>query len=107
MLPPLPSDAAEHTYRFAQEAISNIVRHARASKVEIRLSIEGSDLVLSISDDGSGFEVETAGEQGGMGLRIMRYRAQSVSGRLAIESGSSGTRVALRAPLRPQEPEQQ
>jgi two-component sensor histidine kinase len=107
VLPPLPGDAAEHTYRFAQEAISNIVRHARASRVEMRLAIEGSELVLSIGDDGSSFDLEAAGEQGGMGLRIMRYRAQSVGGRLVIETSPVGTRVALRVPLPPQEPEQQ
>ena len=107
MLPPLPGDAAEHTYRFAQEAISNIVRHARASRVEIRLAVEGSELVLAISDDGSGFNPESAGAQGGMGLRIMRYRALSVGGRLVIDSSPVGTRVALRVPLLPQLPELQ
>jgi hypothetical protein len=86
MLPPLPSDAAEHTYRFAQEATSNIVRHARASRSKCASRSRARTSCWSISDDGSGFDVETASEQGGMGLRIMRYRAQSVSGRLAIES---------------------
>jgi signal transduction histidine kinase len=105
MLPPLSDDTAEHTYRFAQEAISNIVRHARASRVDLRLALDGSELVLSISDDGAGFDLETAGEQGGMGLRIMRYRAQSVGGRLVIDSSRAGTRVALRVPLRSEVPE--
>jgi len=107
MLPPLPGDTAEHIYRFAQEAISNVVRHARASKVEMRLAIEGSELVLSISDDGSGFDIAAVREQGGMGLRIMHYRAQSVGGNLAINSSAGGTRVALRVPLRRQVPEPQ
>jgi len=107
LLPPLPADAAEHTYRFAQEAISNIVRHARASRVDMRLAIDGSELALSIGDDGSGFDLEKASEQGGMGLRIMRYRAQSVGGRLVIDSSPAGTRVVLRVPLHPQVPELQ
>ena len=107
MAPRRPATAAEHTYRFAQEAISNIVRHARASRVEIRLAVEGSELVLAISDDGSGFNPESAGAQGGMGLRIMRYRALSVGGRLVIDSSPVGTRVALRVPLLPQLPELQ
>lgn len=105
MLPPLPGDAAEHIYRLAQEAISNIVRHARASRVEMHLAIERPELVLSISDNGSGFVPDAAGEQGGLGLRIMRYRAQSVGGRFVVESSPAGTRVALRVPLRPQEAE--
>ena len=107
VLAPLPGDTAEHTYRFAQEAISNIVRHARASRVDMRLALDGSELVLSISDDGAGFDLETAGEQGGMGLRIMRYRAQSVGGRLVIDSSPAGTRVALRVPLHAETPELQ
>jgi two-component sensor histidine kinase len=100
LLPPLSGDTVEHTYRFAQEAISNIVRHARASSVDIRLTLNGPELVLSVSDDGAGFDLETASAQGGMGLRIMRYRAQSVGGRLVIDSSPAGTHVALRVPVR-------
>jgi signal transduction histidine kinase len=99
MPPPLPRGVAEHVYRFAQEALSNVVRHARASRVEVRLAIEGPELVLSVSDDGSGFDLEAADEQGGMGLRIMRYRAHTVGGSVGIESSSLGTRVTLRVPL--------
>ena len=69
----------------------------------MRLAIEGSELVLSVSDDGSGFDPGSASDQGGMGLRIMRYRAQSVGGGLVIESNPAGTRVALRVPLHPQQ----
>ena len=101
-LPPLPGEAAEHIYRFAQEAVANIVRHARASSVDIRLAIEDPDLVLTVSDDGAGFDPETAAGRGGMGLRIMRFRAQSLGGRSTVESDSIGTRVALRVPLLPQ-----
>jgi signal transduction histidine kinase len=100
-LPPLPGGAAEHIYRFAQEAVANIVRHARASSVGIRLVIEDGDLVLTVTDDGAGFDPEAAEGQGGMGLRSMRYRAQSLGGRLAVESNPIGTCVVLRVPLSP------
>jgi signal transduction histidine kinase len=100
-LPPLPGGAAEHIYRFAQEAVSNSVRHARASLVDMRLEVEEPELVLTVRDDGAGFNPAAVEGQGGMGLRIMRYRAQSVGGRLAVESDSIGTRIALRVPLAP------
>jgi signal transduction histidine kinase len=98
-LPTLPGGTGEHVYRFAQEAVSNIVRHARASLVDMRLTVEDPELVLTISDDGSGFDPAVAERRDGMGLRIMRHRALSLGGRLVIESRASGTRVALRVPL--------
>lgn len=98
-LPPLPGGAGEHVYLFAQEAVSNVVRHARASSVDMRLAIEGPELVLTISDDGAGFDPVVVEGRGGMGLRIMRHRARSVGGRLVVESNNIGTRVALRVPL--------
>lgn len=98
-LPPLPGGAGEHIYRFAQEAVSNIVRHARASFVDVRLAIEDAELVLTISDDGDGFDPAIAEGRSGMGLRIMRHRARSVGGRLVVESSSNGTRIALRVPF--------
>ena len=98
-LPPLPPGADEHIYRFAQEAVANIVRHARASSVDVRLAIDGTALLLTVSDDGIGFDPETASAEGGMGLRTMRHRADNLGGHCSVESTPEGTRIELRLPL--------
>jgi len=98
-LPPLPPGTAEQVYRFAQEAFANVVRHAGATAVDAGLSVTGAELVLTVADNGGGFEPETASAAGGMGLRIMRFRAQNLGGRCEVASSPGGTRVTLRVPL--------
>jgi hypothetical protein len=97
----LPPGAQEELFRIAQEALSNVARHARATQVHVRLgrsASEGGDLVLEVRDDGRGFDVaETAA---GMGLRNMRDRLQPLGGSLEVEStAGSGSRVTARLPL--------
>jgi PAS domain S-box-containing protein len=84
-------------FRIAQEAINNVAKHARARAIEIRLDAVPGKLVLSIADDGAGFDAEAAmAAQGGWGLRTMRERAQAIGGELGIESAPGrGTRVSV------------
>lgn len=72
-----------HLYRIAQEAVSNAAKHGRSKKVRIRLTPKQ----LSITDDGSGLPEKLKGE--GMGMRIMRYRAEMVGGKLSVKNGKS------------------
>jgi PAS domain S-box-containing protein len=91
--PELTLDAAAttHLYRIAQEALTNAVRHARATQVSVVLGARGRRVVLTIADDGDGMRSDGGN---GMGLRIMRYRAQMMGGELAISDGAPrGTRV--------------
>ena len=84
---------ATHLYRIAQEAISNAARHGRAKSIVVALdrTIDGTQ--LSIRDDGSGFRVSPS-RAGGMGLHIMRYRAELIGATLTIDLGKgSGARV--------------
>lgn len=81
--------AVVHLYRIAQEAVTNAARHGRARSVEIGCEICPSDLSLTISDDGSGYDEATA-DADGLGLKIMRQRARALSGRVAIERGPEG-----------------
>jgi two-component system sensor histidine kinase UhpB len=85
-------------YRVAQEALTNVLRHARASKVELRLESDASgDVVLTVRDDGIGI---AAGSEGNAnGVRGMRERALLVGARLTIRaSRPRGTEVVLRLP---------
>ncbi|UNK43989.1 sensor histidine kinase [Luteimonas sp. S4-F44] len=83
-------------FRIAQEALTNIVRHARASRVALRLYEDAGALCLHVGDDGVGFPDATPK---GLGLVIMRERAQSVGGHLdAASSRTGGTRIEARLP---------
>jgi PAS domain S-box-containing protein len=83
--------------RVIQEAITNARRHSGAKKVSVSLRMEGSDLVVEISDDGRGFGPET---RPGVGMSSMRERATVVEGKLLVESEpGKGTTVRLRAPV--------
>ncbi|HEU4620568.1 MAG TPA: PAS domain-containing protein [Gammaproteobacteria bacterium] len=88
-----------HLYRIAQEATSNAVKHARASRIELRYRCDNKSVRLEIVDDGVGFSLAAASE--GIGLRNMRYRAHMVNGSLDVESvPGGGTRVLCSCPCR-------
>jgi len=72
-------------YRVVQEAIHNAITHGEAGSIEIELSLNGSDLGLRVQDDGAGFQPEET-RQGGIGLRVMQYRARSIGGSLRVSS---------------------
>ncbi|MEP7356217.1 MAG: GAF domain-containing sensor histidine kinase [Anaerolineales bacterium] len=86
-------------FHIAQEALSNVVKHSRASRIDVRLAREDSGVVLSLSDNGRGF-VETEAEQRmGHGLVNMRDRAHSVAGSLALRPvAAGGTEVLVTIP---------
>ena len=88
---------AQHLYRIAQEALSNAVRHAGASKIIVELRGSAGELTLQVEDDGAGLPPELP--VGGMGLRTMSYRAQILGGELTVAPApGGGTRVTCRAP---------
>ena len=100
---PISAPVAAQLYRIAQEAVRNAVEHGAAHGVQIDLGFDDHDLVLTIQDDGTGFEANGNGNGGGMGLRIMRYRAQCIGGSCNVESNlAKGTVVSCRMPLEAQ-----
>ena len=98
-LPPLPAAVEVAAYRIAQEAITNIARHARARTCRVRLSVdEAADVLrLEVTDDGVGMP---EGRPAGVGLSSMRERALELGGACDVEPISTGgTRVVARLPL--------
>lgn len=95
-IPDLPKDTELVVYRVAQEALTNIARHAGAAKVELSLLRVGDDVVLEVADDGAGSGEVTPGA----GIRGMHERAALVGGRLTITHPlPHGTRVRLEVPV--------
>ncbi|MFG1613218.1 sensor histidine kinase [Nonomuraea wenchangensis] len=94
-LPQVSGDTELVIYRIAQECLTNIARHARASRVELSLRAEGGAVVLRITDDGVGGPIRE-----GAGIRGMRERAMLIGADLDIESAPTrGTRVRLTVPI--------
>lgn len=87
---------AQHLYRIAQEALSNAVRHSRASRITVELRGGDEELVVRIKDDGVGLPAELPA--GGMGLHTMAYRAHVIDSTLHVESASGGVRVSCHVP---------
>jgi signal transduction histidine kinase len=77
---------ATTAYRIAQEALTNVARHAGARTVSVTLTAAEGRLHLSVTDDGRGFDPEAASEGDGLGLAGMRERAALVGGTLGVRS---------------------
>jgi len=96
-LPPLPAAVEVAAYRIAQEALTNVARHAEARHGLLQLSIDAERLHLAITDDGKGIP---ARHHIGVGLQAMYERASELGGSCTITRGSSGgTAVRLTLPL--------
>lgn len=86
---PLPimiqdNQTATHLYRIAQESVNNAVRHGEASRIEISLEAAENSVILTITDNGCGFDSRISIENGGFGLHIMSYRASLIGANLSI-----------------------
>jgi signal transduction histidine kinase len=86
---PLPADVTIAFYRIAQEAMNNVVRHARARRAWIELDGSETQVRLVVGDDGCGFDPAGVGPEQ-LGLRIMRERAEAVEGSLEVVNGPAG-----------------
>jgi two-component system, NarL family, sensor histidine kinase UhpB len=99
---PLSRRAAAHLYAITHEALHNVVKHARATKVNVSVSRRGDRAVLLVEDDGCGFTppCDRVDAVSGAGLLTMRERAQLAGGDMTIESASgSGTTIWVVVPL--------
>ena len=82
----LPVSAEAEIYRVAQEALNNVIKHAKARQVTIGVTFTDDRFLLTIEDDGVGFDSREAERVGGFGMLTMRERVQQIGGSLEIES---------------------
>jgi signal transduction histidine kinase len=98
-LPALTPRAQAEALRIAQEALTNVRRHADATVVRVRAAVDEGRLIVAVGDNGCGFDPDAVG-QNAFGLAGMRERAGLIGGELRIESApQDGTRVSLVVPL--------
>jgi signal transduction histidine kinase len=83
------NQSATHLYHIAQEALSNALRHAQPKRITIHLESGDKFVTLRVTDDGVGLPAEAVDTKG-MGLKIMRYRAGLINGRLTVEPAATG-----------------
>jgi signal transduction histidine kinase len=107
---PIPRDPDPEVktllYRAAQEALSNIMRHAGATRVDLALSSDAERIYLTVQDNGKGFEVSQAfsgapAADAGIGLRAVREQALELGGKLVVRSSPIGTTLEVSARFEP------
>ena len=91
--------ASLHILRILQEVFTNIIKHTHATHIRLATEVEGDSVVVSIRDNGTGFDLQQALRSGGHGLNNQMRRAEAVGGSITWESGPAGTLVRLRLPL--------
>jgi signal transduction histidine kinase len=96
----LSEEVVTALYRITQEALNNVIQHARAKKVTADLHFQGEAIKLTIKDDGKGFEVEKKLKKSkGLGLIGMRERTESLGGVFTITSAiNKGTEITVSVP---------
>jgi len=101
LIPHLDSGIEMTLLRIAQEALTNVARHAQANQATISMSADGENVYMSIQDDGVGIlSWQRANQPGSHGLRIIRERAEAFGGSLQIHSTyKKGTRLDVKIPL--------
>ena len=100
----LDPQQALHLFRIAQEAVTNAVKHANCREIQIELASAADALTLRVEDDGIGLRPGPDRGVGGLGLQLMRYRADATGGDLTIDHPvSGGTVVTCRVPIQHQQ----
>ena len=91
---------ATAVFRIVQESLANVAKHARATRVRVRVVLEGGRLSLSVQDDGAGFRVGDPRKPQSLGLVGLRERAHLLHGRVQVNSTpGQGTRVEAHIPV--------
>jgi signal transduction histidine kinase len=96
----LPPAIQQELYHITQEALNNVLKHAKAHQVRVHLRLLDTGACVEVWDDGFGFELARIQEKGGLGIAGMHERAQRIGGHLLIESApGKGTKVTIIVPL--------
>lgn len=92
---PMPEEPSHHLYRIVQEAINNVAKHAQATELDIQVFNHQGELVITLDDNGKGFDTATAKK--GIGLKNMRARVESLGGTFEISSDvGQGTSILIK-----------
>jgi signal transduction histidine kinase len=95
----LPQETDTALYRIVQEALTNAVRHSRATHIDVVLERRDDSMLIIVEDDGEGFDVNLSRDNGHLGLLGMQERAEVLGGSLAVESAPGrGTTVVVEVP---------
>jgi signal transduction histidine kinase len=98
--PEIRGHIATAAYRIVQEALTNVARHASATRTTVSMSIVDRQLRFTIADNGGGFDPQTVGDSVGLGMTNMRERATLVGGFFELQSAlGKGTRISFTVPL--------
>ena len=101
---PIGAEVEEQLYRVGQEALANVVKHARASRATVRIATTGDTVSIVVSDDGRGFDPAAVGPEH-FGLRSMRGRVADLGGQLEITSiPGRGTSLRVEVPAQRDSP---
>jgi len=95
----LPAGVPLVAYRTAQEALTNVSKHAQATRVHIELSVDSGVLTLELSDNGVGIAAGALAKARSFGIRGLHERAATVGGWVDLSSNSKGTSLILSVPL--------
>ena len=97
----LNSEQSAGLFHIAQEALANIAKHARARTVIISLRREGQSVLLSVQDDGRGFDLPNVQSYAGHGLQNMNERARALRAELRVTSApGQGTKIEVQLPMK-------
>jgi two-component system sensor histidine kinase UhpB len=89
----LPGEVSTVAFRIVQEALTNVVRHAEARTIDVRLGVRGEALESSVVDDGVGIRADTAGPRDGVGIIGIRERVAAREGTMTLEPRAGGGTV--------------
>jgi signal transduction histidine kinase len=102
----LPSEMETALYRVVQEAMSNVVRHARATRVDVLAERRGDRVMVMVEDDGAGFDQKLVQRGNQLGLVGMHERIEALSGTLTVESApGAGTTIVVEVPIADSNPD--
>ena len=88
----------DHLFRLAQEAVTNALKHAEATLIQVKLDVQAALITLTVVDDGIGLPLQPINTNR-LGLRLMRYRADMIHGKLTItRMEPHGTRITCECP---------
>jgi two-component system sensor histidine kinase UhpB len=98
---PIPSETALCLFRVVQEGLQNVNKHSRASRVEVRLADDPTEISLILSDNGVGFDLSQNYASQGIGILSMKERARMLDGTFEIRSAPmKGTQITVKVPLK-------